>query len=529
MESGMQRLVNRIASLPPVKLELLSRRIRAVSNNQPPLRVIEKRARPDLPAPLSFAQQRLWFLSQLDPNSASFNIPFAVSLTGRLDISILEDSLNEIVKRHEVLRTSFREHSGEASQIIEPVLRLDLPIIDLSLMEADKRDAEAKRLAIETALLAFDLEQIPLLRIRLLKMCEQDYILLLVMHHIISDAWSIKILINELAEVYTALTQNRLAVLPELPIQYADFACSQRSWLGVEEINKHLDYWKRQLDQAPFLLEIPTDRPRPEAQAGHGAHVPFTFCKELTGSLKALSRKESATLFMTILAAFQILLRYYTRSDDIIVGTDIANRSRKAIEGLIGFFVNQMVIRTILPATLTFTEALQRVREVTMGGYAHQELPFEKLVEAIRPERSVKHSPLFQIKMAFQNVPDARLELPGLMLNPLEVDSGTAQLDLLINMTEAGDELNGSLEYNTDLYDEATITRLLHNFETLLGLVIANPKATLNELDDLAATSDKEYRDGIERRFKENRLSRIKGGSRRAQGAVFKKQVKEES
>jgi len=519
----MNSFVKRIANLPPVKLELLSRRIKAVSNNQSRSQMIEKRERPDSPAPLSFAQQRLWFLAQLDPNSASFNIPVAVRLIGGLDTGILEASLNEIVKRHEVLRTSFKEQKAEPVQIIAPVLTLDLPVVDLRGIDSAQREAEAKRLAVEYAMLAFDLQKVPLLRALLLRAGDQDHILLLTMHHIISDAWSMRVLIRETAELYQAFYQGRRAILPELPIQYADFAAWQRDWLGREEIERHLDYWKRQLDQAPLLLEVPPDRPRPEAQTGRGAHTPFTFGPELTESLKALSKQESATLFMTILAAFTVLLRYYTRSNDIVVGTDIANRTRMATEGLIGFFVNQLVIRASLSGNPTFAETLQRVREVTMGAYAHQDLPFEKLVEALRPERSMKHSPLFQIKMAFQNVPTAKLELPGLTLTPLEVDSGTAQLDLIMNMMEAGNELNGSLEYNTDLYDHATIARFLSNFETLLRLVVGEPETTLEELDELIAKGDKEYRDNIERRLKEGRLSRIKEGSRRSRGAVFKR------
>lgn len=519
----MNSFVNRIANLPPVKLELLSRRIKAISNNQSHLQVIEKRKRPDLAAPLSFAQQRLWFLAQLDPNSASFHIPVAVRLIGRLNTALLEASLNEVVKRHDVLRTSFKEQKGESVQIIAPVLTLNLPLVDLRMMDTARREAEAKRLAVESARLAFDLEKPPLLRAMLLRMDDEDHILLLTLHHIISDAWSISVLIRETAAVYQAFYHGRRAMLPELPIQYADFASWQRNWLDREEIDRQLDYWKRQLDHAPFLLEIPTDRPRPEVQTGRGAHLPFAFGAEITESLNALSKQAATTLFMTMLAVFQVLLRYYTGSDDVVVGTDIANRTRMATEGLIGFFVNQLVIRTCLSGNPTFTETLQHVRDVTMEAYAHQDLPFEKLVEALRPERSMKHSPLFQIKLAFQNVPTAKLELPGLTLTPLEVDSGTAQLDLIMNMMKTGNELNGSLEYNTDLYDQATMARFLSNFETLLRLIVARPEATLEEFNGWIAIGDEEYKNNIERRLKESRLSRIKEGSRRSRGAVFKR------
>jgi NRPS condensation-like uncharacterized protein len=521
-EPEMNSFESRIANLSPVKLELLSRGIKAVSHHRSPLHVIEKRKRHDLPAPLSFAQQRLWFLTQLDPHSAAFHIPVAVRLVGGLDTPLLEVSLNEVVKRHESLRTAFTEQKGEPVQIIAPVLRLNLPIVDLCLLDKAQREAEAKRLAVESARLAFDLERPPLMRAMLLRMGEQDHILLLTMHHIIADAWSIRVLIRETAEVYQAFSQGRRAKLPELPIQYADFASWQRNWLSGKEIERQLDYWKRQLDQAPFFLEIPPDRPRPEGQTGHGAHFPFTIGSEITASLNALSKQTATTLFMTILAAFQVLLHYYTGSDDIVIGTDIANRTHMATEGLIGFLVNQLVLRTGLAGNPTFTEILRHVRGVTMDAYAHQDLPFEKLVEALGPERSMTRAPLFQIKLAFQNVPAAKLELPGLALTPIEIDSGTAQLDLILNMTQAGHELNGGLEYNTDLYDQDTMARFLSNFETLLRLVGERPKATLEELNQLIAKGDEEYKNNIKLRLKESRLSRIKEVRRRSQGAASK-------
>ncbi|HIP96962.1 MAG TPA: non-ribosomal peptide synthetase, partial [Anaerolineae bacterium] len=398
----------------------------------PPIEPVSRDGEP----PLSFAQQRLWFLDQLAPGNLFYNIPMAVRLTGELDVEALEQSLNEILRRHEVLRTTFRAKGGKPVQIIAPELPLLLLVEDLSHLPETEREAEAGRLVQKEARRPFDLSQGPLLRARLLKLGAEEHIAVVTMHHIISDGWSMEVFIRELAALYEAFSQGRPSPLPELPVQYADFACWQREWLQGEVLDRQLAYWKEQLGNRPLMLDLPTDRPRPAVQSWRGATERFALPTELSKKLRTLSREEGATLFMTLLAAFQTLLYRYTGQEDVSVGTAIANRNRAEIEGLIGFFVNTLVMRTNLSGEPSFREVLKRVREVALGAYTHQDLPFEMLVEALQPERDLSHAPLFQAAFALQNTPMETLELPGLTLSPLDVDSGTAKFDLTLVMAE---------------------------------------------------------------------------------------------
>ncbi|MEG4634877.1 condensation domain-containing protein, partial [Microcoleus sp. AR_TQ3_B6] len=431
---------------------------------------------------LSFAQARLWFLEQLEPGSWAYNIPAAVRLTGSLDVAVLEQSLNEIVGRHEALRTTFTMVSGEPIQVIAPVKALSVPLVDLRSLPEAQQEALVKRLATEEAQQPFDLTTGPLLRATLLQLREAEYILLLTMHHIVSDGWSMGVLIRELAALYEAFSTGSPSPLPELPIQYADFAHWQRQWLQGEVLAAQLSYWQQQLTGAPALLKLPTDRPRPAVGTFRGATQFLALPESVSQKLKSLSQRSGVTLFMTLLAAFQTLLYRYTGQEDICIGSPIANRNRSETEDLIGFFVNTLVLRTDLSENPSFQELLGRVREVALGAYAHQDLPFEQLVEALQPERSLSHHPLFQVMFVLQNAPMPALELPDLTLSSLEIESSTAKFDLTLAMEDTEQGLVGSLEYNTDLFDAATISRMLGHFQTLLEGIVENPALHLSDL-----------------------------------------------
>jgi amino acid adenylation domain-containing protein len=432
--------------------------------------------------PLSFAQRRLWFLDQLDPGSPTYNVPIAFRVAGPLDKAVLEQSFNEIVRRHEALRTTFPAVDGEPIQVISPVLTVPVPVVDCRELPESEREAEVQRLANGEARRPFDLAQGPLLRTTLLRLGEEEHVLLLTMHHIVSDGWSAGILIRELAVLYEAFAAGKSSPLSEPPVQYADFARWQRQWLQGEVLDAQLAYWKQQLDGALSVLELPADRPRPAIQSFRGARQSLTVPQDLSESLKALSLQVGGTLFMTLLASFQTLLQRYTGQDDIIVGTPIANRDRAEIEGLIGCFANTLVLRTDLSGNPGFRDLLSRVRDVTLGAQDHQNLPFEKLVEELQPARDLSRTPLFQVMFGFQNTPMQSLQFAGLTLSPLEVYNGMAKFNLTLYMWEDQDGLTGTAEYNIDLFEAATITRMLRHFQRLLESVVANPDRCLSDL-----------------------------------------------
>ena len=442
--------------------------------------------------PLSFAQQRLWFIDQLAPGGTVYNIPLAVRLSGELKVLALEQTLNEIIRRHEVLRTSFAVVDEQPVQVIAPAVSLSLTVQELTSLPEPEREAEVLRLAEAEAHQPFELSRGPLLRVKLWRLSESEHVVLLTMHHIITDGWSLGVLINEVAALYRAFAAGEPVPLPELPVQYADFALWQRErWQG-EELERQLGYWRQQLAEAPALLELPTDRPRPPLQTFNGADEAFTLSAETTQALQRLSRSSDVTLFMTLLAVWQVLLQRYSGQQDIVVGADVANRNRAETEGLIGFFVNMLVLRTNVSGDPTFVELLKRVKEVCLGAYAHQDLPFEKLVEELQPERSLNHSPLFQVVFVLQNAPMGALELPGLVLSVIEQQGDEAQFDLILSMQEGEGKLCGSLHYNTDLFEAATIKRMLGHFETLLAAVIAAPAQQLSRLPLLTETEEQQ-------------------------------------
>jgi amino acid adenylation domain-containing protein len=444
----------------------------------PPLLPVSRKK--DLP--LSFAQQRLWFLDRLTPGSTTYNVPGALRIRGALDITALQQSLDEIIRRHETLRTTFSTKDAEVIQIVWPLFRLPLPVVDLSDHVQTEREEEARHLIKQEVHGRFDLERGPLLRATLIRLSHEEHVLLLTMHHIVSDGWSIGVLYRELSALYQALSNGKTSSLPDLPIQYGDFAVWQREWLRGEVLETQLAYWKKQLEGIPAVLQLPTDRPRPAVQSFRGARESIELSKELTDGLKALSRQHDVTLFMTLLAAFQTLLRRYTEQDDIVVGSPIANRNRTEIENLIGFFVNTLVLRSDLSGDPTFTEVLSRIREGALRAYAHQDLPFEKLVEELQPKRDLSYSPLFQVMFVLQNAPDPAREFEGLTLRSFGVDGGTAKFDLTLSMQEEAEGLRGSLEYNTDLFDAVTVERMLIHFQVLLEGIVADSERRISEL-----------------------------------------------
>ncbi|NEO76293.1 non-ribosomal peptide synthetase [Moorena sp. SIO4G3] len=434
--------------------------------------------------PLSFPQQRLWFLVQLEPNSPFYNMFEAVTLEGQLNVTVLERSLNEIIRRHEVLRTTFTTVNGVPRQVIAPKLTLKLSVIDLQNVTEQSAIVEQK--VREEQLQAFDLEQSPLLRATLLKLGSQSHILLLAMHHIIADGWSLGVLIEELSKLYPALLTDSPSTLPELPIQYADFTIWQRQWLKGDRFEQQLNYWKQQLADAPPFLELPTDRPRPPVQTFRGRSISFELNSDLTAKLKTLSQQSGATLFMTLLAALTTLLYRYSGQEDVLVGTPIANRNHQELEPLIGFFVNTLVMRTRLESNPTFTELLTQVRQVALSAYANQDVPFEQLVDELQIERSLSHSPLFQVMFALQNAPMKPLSMPGLTIAPFPVENLRAKFDLTLMLWEVetpqGISLQGFWQYNSDLFDSDRITRMVGHFQTLLGGIVSDPEQRIGEL-----------------------------------------------
>lgn len=432
--------------------------------------------------PLSFAQQRLWFLDQMEPGNPLYNIPSAVRLKGSLNAVALSQSFNEIVRRHEALRTTFKTLEGQPVQVIAPTLTLPMLDVDLRQLSNDQRDAEVQRLANEEAEKPFDLAKGPLLRITLVHLDEAEHVVLLTMHHIVSDAWSTGVLVRELTALYEAFSTGQPSPLRGLPIQYADFAAWQRQRLQGEVLDAQLSYWQKQLSGSLPVLQLPADRPRPKVQTFQGAGQSFSISTELTEALKTLSQNEEVTLFMTLLAAFKTLLYRYTFQEDILVGSPIASRNRIEIEGLIGFFVNTLVLRTDLSGNPTFRELLRRVRQITRDAYDHQDLPFEKLVEELQPERDLSYSPLFQVKFMLENAPKENLKLPGLTLSLMDSENSTAKLDLSLDMYETPSGLMGVFEYNTDLFDRVTITRMVEHFRNLLSGIVKNPGQRLSEL-----------------------------------------------
>jgi amino acid adenylation domain-containing protein len=465
--------------------------------------------------PLSFAQQRLWFFDQLAPGSSTYIIPATERLIGPLDAPALVRSINEIIRRHEILRTRFRAIDGRPVQVIAPALELAVPIIDLSEISPDDREHAAKRLASQEAQRPFDLAGGPLLRATILKLGHLEHVVMLTMHHIISDGWSMGILVKEMAALYQAFSAGQPSPLPEPSLQYADFAHWQRELLQGGVLEEHLDYWRKQLRGAPPLLELPADRPRPPVQSFYGAAEPFVLPATLTERLDELSRKEGATLFMTLLSAFLTLLYRYTGQTDLVIGADVANRNRSETEGMIGFFVNMLVLRTCMSGNPTFRELLGRVREVTLQSYAHQDLPFDKIVEDLQPERNLSYSPIFQVVFNFNNAPDPAIELPGLKRGVQVLDYEVVKFDLSLFMGDKPEGLAGSWRYRTDLFDAARIAKMSRHFQRLLESIVEGPGARIASLDYLTEQEERGRLDSS-RAIKKSNFLKFKSAAPRA-------------
>jgi len=432
--------------------------------------------------PLSFAEQRLWFLAQLQEGSTTYNEQEGLRLRGSLQVEVVQRALQEIVRRHESLRTNFKAIDGSPVRVILPKLDLPMPIVDLQHLPQEKQLTQVQRLGEQAIEQPFDLANEPLLRVTLLKLAADDYVLLLTMHHIITDGWSTGVLSHELEVLYGAYVQGKPSPLPQLPIQYADFAYWQRQPATSKVLAPQLNYWQQQLAGAPPLLELPTDYPRKTVQTAIGGKEFFELGVEFTQQLKRLSQEEGVTLFMTLFAAFSTLLYRYSGQEDIVVGTPIANRNRSEIEGLIGFFVNTLALRTQFEDNPSFSELLHQVRQTSLDAYAHQDVPFEQLVEALQPERSLSYTPIFQVVFALQNAPMAPLELPGVSFNWLQIASAKAKFDLTLSMEETEAGLIGYWEYNRDLFEPGTIRRAIGHFKTLLEAIVTNPQMRVGEL-----------------------------------------------
>jgi amino acid adenylation domain-containing protein len=475
-------LDRRIASLSPEeRADLEQRLIRRLAGGPGAAR-IPRRESPAEPCELSPAQERLWLLEQLEPGTAAYNVARAFRLRGRLDTAALAGALTEIVARHEALRTTFEAPDGRPRQVIAPAAPMPLPIEDLRGRRPEEREAEARRLAEEEAWRPFDLARGPLFRARLLRPADDEHVLVLALDHLVVDGWSMGVLFREISALYAAFAGGWRSPLAALPIQYADYAAWQRRRLDGAALEPELAYWRERLAGAPWVLELPTDRPRPPVPTHRGARLAISVPPALAGALKALGRREGATLYMTLLAAFQALLGRYTGRDDLLVGSPVAGRGHTDLEGLIGFFVNTLVLRADLAGDPSFRELLGRVRGVALGAFAHQALPFEKLVEALRPPRERSRAPLIQVLFALQNAPREALALPGLDVSPLELAGRAAKLDLVLSLREEDGGLRGHFEYAVDLFDEATVARLAGHFRTLLEGIVADPEQRVSEL-----------------------------------------------
>ncbi|MBB5066902.1 condensation domain-containing protein, partial [Granulicella mallensis] len=435
--------------------------------------------------PLSFAQQRLWFLSQMEGISEAYHIPVGLRLMGTLDPEALQRALNQIVVRHESLRTRFVVVGGAPVQQIDPAKPFDLTIHDLS--EASDAESELQQIAREEARGSFSLSSGPLIRGRLIRLAPTEHVLLVTMHHIVSDGWSIGVLVKDFSRLYSLYRAGEVDSEPVSAIQYVDYAVWQHRWLGGDRREAQGAYWETALSGAPALLELPIDYPRPAQQRYEGRQVRLSFDATLTGELKALSQRHGTTLFMTVLAAWATVLSRLSGQQDVVIGTPVANRTQRETEELIGFFVNMLSLRVDFTGQPTVSELLRRVRETAIGAQAHQELPFEQVVERIKPSRSQAHSPIFQVMFAWQNNEVSDLELPGLHLSGLESESSVAKFDLTLNLSETDDEIEGILEYSTALFKSETVERYGRYLVRLLEAMTRGEDERVSQLPMLPA------------------------------------------
>jgi amino acid adenylation domain-containing protein/thioester reductase-like protein len=463
--------------------QLLSLRLQVAQKDPLTRGVIKPRGQWRGPIPLSFAQERLWFLDQLGLVGTAYNVGWALNLSGDLNENALERSFTELVRRHETLRTRFRANDGVPCQLIDAPKPFRIHRIDFSrVTDLVRRQERLTGCMRGEQLHRFDLGEGPLLRAVLIKLGVCEHSLLITIHHIVADGWSLGVLVRELSTLYAAYVRGEPSPLPELPIQYADYAIWQKDWLQGELLQRQMKYWMQRLTDSPSQLRLPTDRPRPAVETFKGTTLKFNLAGDLTESLLKLARRENVTLFMVMLATYQILLARYSGQQDVVVGSPTANRGDPAIEGHIGFFVNTLVLRTQVSEDLPFRQLLRQVREVTLGAYANQDVPFEALVKQLRPERNLTRQPLFQVCLAVQNFPQERLELPGLTWEWITIESATSHFDLELYLHHVDSGMCGIFEYSTDLFDSETIERMSKHFQNLLSDVVARPDGLISEL-----------------------------------------------
>jgi len=490
MAFGLELPIQALFEMPTIKglvAEIEKRQRSGEVLEEPPLVVVEKREH----YPLSFAQRRLWFLDQLEPGNTAYNLSFGVRLKGKLSADALERSLGEIVRRHEVLRTQLEMVDGEGVQVVMEWSGIKMAKHDLRALAPVEREFEARRIARDEAETPFHLGQAPMIRAQLLQMGEEEHVLLVTMHHVVSDGWSMGILVHEFRALYEGFVKNEDPGLEEMKVQYKDFAVWQREWLQGEVLEKQLDYWRKQLGGME-TLELPTDYERPAMASHRGEQIGFHWPKEMVEKLKQLSRQEGMTLFMTLLAGFQVLLHRYTGQRDIVVGTDVSNRNRGQTEKLIGFFVNELVLRAEVTGELSFLEMLKQVRKVALGAYDHQDLPFEILVEDLQPERDLTRSPLFQVKLVMQNTPQEALQLGELGPEPFETAPGKAKLAEMFSFQDRPDEFLGTLAYQTDLFRGETMERMVGHLRIVMEEMTAHPERRITEFDYLSGAERKQ-------------------------------------
>lgn len=477
----MRDLLSEVSALSPAKRALLEKMLLAQQSQKSAAQVI-KPLRSREAIPLSFAQERLWILDQLAPGNPFYNINTGVRLSGTLRTAGLEQSLNEMLRRHEVLRARIAGVDGRPVQQIVPEFNLSLPLVDLSGLHNSERQSVAQQIAAEQVSRGFDLAHGGLLRALLLRLETHEHWFISTMHHIVSDGWSMTVFVREIGSLYQAYEAGEPSSLQELPVQYGDYAVWQREWLSGPVLEEQVNYWKQQLAGAPSVLELPADRVRGGVQSHRGGREKAELSSELRSRLEELSRREGVTLFMTLLAAWQVLLHRYTTAQHVVVGTPIAGRTSGEVEGLIGFFANTLVLRTEITGELSFRELLKRVREVCLGAYGNQDLPFEKLVEELKPERTLSHNPLVQVVFGLRDAISQGIELPRLTITPCEFESNAAKFDLTIDVETTPSGLRCTAEYNADLFERTRIARMLEHFEILLHGAAANLDGPISQL-----------------------------------------------
>ncbi len=479
----MRDLNERIAALSPEQRALFEAKLKKKGLSKPQPHVIPRRKQQNY-CRLSFDQERIWAVDRMEPGNPAYNI-FSVSrLAGALDTALMERALNEIVRRHEILRTTFTTTpEGEPRQYIAPSLHVPLELVDLRELPASERELKATRLVNEETARPFDLARGPLVRFNLIRVADDEYILHYTLHHTVTDRWSADVIETEMVALYMAFDEGRPSPLPELPIQYADFSEWQRDWLQDEVLEEQVAYWRRQLEGVPYVLNVPSDRPRPPVQTYNGARRTIHLPRHVLDALKALTREEHATMFMTGLAFYKTLLYRYTQQEDILVGVAVANRNRPETLPLIGYFLNMLVLRTNFAGDPTFREVLRREKEGAVGAFAHGEFPFARLVQELRPEPDPSRNPLFQVAYIYLDfAPTTDAAMAGITPSRVQWDNGSSRFDMTLALTDLVDTFEVQFEYNTDLFDAATIDRMLSDFARMVDEVIANPDTNVSRL-----------------------------------------------